>query len=198
MRVFGDLARFAVDAHRVVADARPRLRPALRLERRGGARVRRRVRVPRLRDVARALGVPDRPGRYGPRCMAVRDRRGARLRRAAWSRAGFVALAAALYLVAARARDVAGGRAVCTQLPRRRRVRPSARRRRATTCRRAGTLWLFGHQLEHGRRALARPVQLPARAVAARQLPGARPSACRTGRSSRCSAPCSRGTSSRC
>src|SRR5918911_79402 len=47
-----------------------------------------------------AAGVPRRPRRYGPPRMAVRERRGARLRRAASGRAGFVALACALYLSA--------------------------------------------------------------------------------------------------
>ena len=47
MRAVRDLARLAVDAHRLDAGARPRLPAALRLERGGVARLRRRPRLPR-------------------------------------------------------------------------------------------------------------------------------------------------------
>ena len=47
---------------------------------------------------ARAERVPRRRGRYGARIVAVRELRGAGLRRAARGRAGVAALAVALYL----------------------------------------------------------------------------------------------------
>ena len=96
--------------------------------------------------------------------MALRDGRGAGLRRAARGRAGFVALACALYL--ARRRRWRPGRRFATRIDSfLARVRQPAarRRRRRPPADRATTSGSLGHQLEHGTRALARPVQLPAR-----------------------------------
>src|SRR5262249_61001596 len=94
------LARLCLDAHRLVADARPDLPAALRLERRRRARVRGRDRVPRTSRRRREVRLPRRSGRYGPLRMALRHGRGAGLRRSASRRAGFVALALGLYLAA--------------------------------------------------------------------------------------------------
>ena len=103
----------------------------------------------------RADGVPGRPERYGPRRMAVRDGRGAGLRRAALGRPGLVALVVALYLAAGLVATCAGALALGHALPRARRRPATARRRRATTCRPSYHLWLVGHQLAHGARAVA-------------------------------------------
>ena len=54
-----------------------------------------------MRGRAAARGLSDRAGRYGPGPMAVRRLRAPRLRRVDPGRAGFVALACALYLAAA-------------------------------------------------------------------------------------------------
>src|SRR5262249_59906746 len=94
------VARPSLDARLLVAGARPELPAAVRLERGGGEGVRDRARVPRLRRRGATYGVSRRRGRYGARRMAVRNVRGAGLRRAARGRAGFVALACALYLAA--------------------------------------------------------------------------------------------------
>src|SRR4029079_17079959 len=134
---------------RLGADARPELSAAVRLERRGDTCVRRRIRVPRTRRRQRAIGVPRRRGRYGPRRMALRHGRAAGLRRGASRRAGFVALAAALYLAAgvaatwpavlhSRSHFLSGGA-------------PS--HGEASPGDHLQTLWhywLVGHQLEHG------------------------------------------------
>src|SRR5207248_324052 len=88
-------------SRRVGAGARPERAAPLRLERRGDAGLRDRTRLQRAARRERQVGVPRRPGRYGPRLMAVRDERAARLRRLGRSRAGFVPLAAALGTVLA-------------------------------------------------------------------------------------------------
>ena len=105
-----------------------------------------------MRDVAAAGRVPDRPGREGARGVELRERARAGLRRAAGGRPGFVALACALYVVAAAGRDGAGDRPRPVELHGRAERPDTARRRRATTCRPGYRLWLAGHQLEHGRR----------------------------------------------
>src|SRR5262249_20434307 len=141
--------RLALDAHRVEPDARPDLPAALGLERRGRARVRGRVRVSRAARRRAAVGVPLRPGRYGPRRMAVRNRRAAGLRRAAASRAGFVALAAALYTGAALLATWPavlhiGSHFISGHTSEGPGPTPSDHLQTGWN------LWLFGHQLEHG------------------------------------------------
>src|SRR5205823_2408678 len=97
-----------------------------------------------------ALGVPRRPGRYGPRRMALRQLGGAGPRRAARGRAGFVALACALYL----------GAGIATTWPAVRHADSSFLAGGAPSHGEAAPgdhlqtayhLWLVGHQLEHGR-----------------------------------------------
>src|SRR5262249_46953191 len=143
------LARLRMDAYRLGADTRPELRAALGLERRRRARLRRRERVPRTPRRGREVRLPRRSGRYGPRRMALRHGRGAELRRSASRRAGFVALAVALYLAAgvaatwpavqhARSHFLSGG---------------APGHGDASPGDHLQTLWhywLVGHQLEHG------------------------------------------------
>src|SRR4029079_10523650 len=130
--------------------ARPELPAPFRLERRSDARVRRRDGVPRARGRQPEVRIPRRPGRYGPRRMALRHGRVAGLRRVASRRAGFVALAAALYLAGgiaatwpailhARSHFMSGG---------------APGNGEASPGDHLQTLyhyWLVGHQLEHGR-----------------------------------------------
>ena len=94
------LTRLGVDAHRLDADARPELPAALRLQRRRDPRV-------RHRDASSAAIVTCPSGPPSSSTRTVRSAahggtngRAAGLRRAASRRAGFVALAAALYLCA--------------------------------------------------------------------------------------------------
>src|SRR5581483_2521103 len=77
------LPRLAVDPHRVDAGARPELRPALRLQRRSGAGVRHRVRVPRPAGRGPAVGLPHRRARDRAGAVVVRLGEGSRRRRVA-------------------------------------------------------------------------------------------------------------------
>src|SRR4029453_2911606 len=122
----------------------------LGLERRRSPRARDRARVPRVRGHRRAHGVSRRHERYGPRRMALRDGRGARLRRAALGRPGLVALVCALYL----------GAGVVATWPALQHAGSHFLARATTLSGEASAgdhlqaeyhLWLVGHQLEHGR-----------------------------------------------
>src|SRR5438552_13037891 len=82
--------------------------------------------------------------------MALRHRRGARLRRAARGRAGLVALACALYLGAGLSATWPGARHLDTAFM----AEGQAARSEAAPGDHLQTgyqLWLVGHQLEHGR-----------------------------------------------
>ena len=131
--------------------ARPRRDPVpLGLERRRRARLRGRARVPGDEGRRRADDLPRRARGYGPRRMASRSRRGARLRRAARGRAGVVALACALYLGAGLLATWPGARHLDTSfmaegLPAYGEAAPGDHLQTGYN------LWLVGHQLEHGR-----------------------------------------------
>src|SRR5215211_9134642 len=81
----------------MVAGARPELRTALRLERRGHGGIRSRAHLSRPRGRLAAQRLPRRQGRYGPRRMGLRNRRGARRGRAPRSRTEVAGLVVALY-----------------------------------------------------------------------------------------------------
>ena len=150
-----------------------------------------------FKDVAeRTAFLVDRE-RYGPRGMAVRGGRGAGLRRAALGRPGLVALLVALYLGAgllamAPQLSHAGSRFLARGTP------VPGEAAAGDHLQAEYHLWLVGHQLSNGRRAVARPVHLPAREPAALELRRLAVRASPSGRSTRCSGTCARGTCSCC
>ena len=186
-----------LDADRVEPGARPRRDPVpLRLERRRRPWLRGRARVPRDEGRRRANGLPHRARRYGPRRMALRHRRGARLRRAARGRAGLVALACALYLGAGLLATWPGTRS-WTRPSWLRAVRGTAKRRRATTSRSATSSGSSGTSSNTGgRRGVTRTASSRRSSHAGISPPGRSGSS--TGRCNGHSARSRRGTSSCC
>ena len=170
---------------------------ALRLERGSGARVRRRLRVPRPARRRATLGVPDRRGRYGHRCMALRDGRGARLRRALASRPGFAGLAAGLYTLAGFLATWPALEHVSTHFLAA--APPTiAEATPGDHLQTSWNLWLFGHQLAHLNAPWRDPYSFRPELSPRANFQGlvVRAAVLAAVRAAR--RPCSRGTSSRC
>ena len=138
-----------------------------------------------MRGVARAVGVPRRRGRYGARRMALRDERGAGRRRARRGGPRVVLLALALYLAAGVLATRAGAARRADALPRPRRAAARRASRPATTCRPPTTSGCRATRSSAAARAVGRPVLVPARRRAARQLRRAGRSRSSGGRSTR-------------
>ena len=157
-----------MDAHRLVAGARPERAAALGLERRAARAFGVAFEFRGLRDVAGRSRRSSSTRTVRSAAHGATRLRGAGLRRAARRRAGAVALVVALFL-AARARSRPGRPCKHARhgLPRRRRARATARRPPATTCRRLPPLARRAPARARPR-ALARPV--PFRPEAPAQL----------------------------